>query len=262
MSSHEQGKLVSIIIPVFNCEKYIRSCVESCIKQTYKNVEIIIIDDGSTDSSRECIADYISSGEVKYYFQENRERSTARNNGLDKAQGDYIQFLDADDEIYPNKIETQVNFLLANDDFFAVRCQSAYKNIYGNITHYADAPHNGLITKKLIKGNFIPIHTMLFRKTDVRFDVSKRLQEDWKYWLFATFNKKVGYISNVLCSVTIHDSNSSKSDITMRKSELLVIKEMMANSKFRQYYLLLLMLYIKKQLILLKLNVKLFVFNS
>lgn len=110
---------VSIVIPIFNSEMVVMEAVDSCINQTYENIEIIVIDDGSTDGSRLLLNEYILGGQIKYYYQENKERSAARNFGLDVASGDYINFLDSDDVLYRNKIEKEVFFLERNKDFFA-----------------------------------------------------------------------------------------------------------------------------------------------
>ena len=101
---------VSIIIPVYNAEKYVAEAITSAVNQTYSNKEIIVIDDGSTDNSLQ-IAKGFESQMVKVYSQQNKGASTTRNNGLNFAKGDYIQFLDADDWLSNNKIEAQINKL-------------------------------------------------------------------------------------------------------------------------------------------------------
>lgn len=98
--------LVSVIIPVYNSEKYIVQAIESVINQTYKNLEIIVINDGSTDNSFEILQKYKTK--VRLYSQENKGASSARNIGLESAKGDYIQFLDADDMLDAGKIESQI----------------------------------------------------------------------------------------------------------------------------------------------------------
>lgn len=101
---------VSIIIPLYNAEKYISECIESALNQTYKDIEIIIVDDGSTDNSF-AIASQYKSEKVKLFSQDNKGAAAARNVGLSHATGNYIQFLDADDTIDTNKIGTQMNIL-------------------------------------------------------------------------------------------------------------------------------------------------------
>lgn len=105
---------VSIIVPVYNAEPYILRCFDSMKNQTYTNIECIFVDDCSTDKSREIIKQQIAaySGPITFKIignEENRGASTARNNGTYIATGDYIYYLDSDDEITENCIETLVN---------------------------------------------------------------------------------------------------------------------------------------------------------
>jgi len=111
--------LVSIIIPTYNAEKYILDTVNSALSQTYKNIEIIIIDDGSTDDTLNLINSFRLE-KVKIFTQENKGASVARNNGLKHASGKYIQFLDADDLINEVKIESQVKLLISNPEYICL----------------------------------------------------------------------------------------------------------------------------------------------
>ena len=103
--------LVSVIIPAFNSEAYLLAAIESVFQQTYSPIEIIVIDDGSTDRTRDLLEDLIASNRINYHHQSNRGLSAARNVGIRFAKGKYIQFLDADDVILPSKIEKQVKVL-------------------------------------------------------------------------------------------------------------------------------------------------------
>ncbi len=98
--------LISVIIPVYNVEKYLKECVDSVLCQTYKSYEIILVDDGSTDSSPRICDEYASKYEcVKVIHKENRGPSATRNAGVSTARGEYIYFLDSDDYIIPETLE-------------------------------------------------------------------------------------------------------------------------------------------------------------
>lgn len=100
------GSLVSVIVPVYNSEKYLPACIRSCTEQNYKNIEILLVDDGSTDASLAVCEKFAASDlRIKVIHQENAGVSAARNTGLRHATGAYIFFLDSDDEIYPHTIE-------------------------------------------------------------------------------------------------------------------------------------------------------------
>jgi len=108
----KQSPLVSIIIPCYNTEKYIAEAIESALNQTYQNIEVIVVDDGSTDASVEIIQSF--GDRLKFDIIEHKGACAARNLGLSMSQGDYIQFLDADDVLVKEKIEIQLPYLLEN----------------------------------------------------------------------------------------------------------------------------------------------------
>ena len=112
----ENNRLISIIIPVYNTKEYLTQCVESIIDQTYKDIEIICVDDGSTDGSKEILEKYAKyDNRIKIISQENHGESYARNVGLSNAKGDYIAFCDCDDWIDNNMYETLIQEM-QNDD--------------------------------------------------------------------------------------------------------------------------------------------------
>ena len=102
--------LVSIIIPIYNLENYIEYCLNSVVNQTYKELEILCVDDGSTDKSAEIIKRFASSdSRIKYFYQDNAGVSAARNKGLDEATGEYVMFVDGDDYIHSQMVERFYN---------------------------------------------------------------------------------------------------------------------------------------------------------
>ncbi|MBS2212124.1 glycosyltransferase family 2 protein [Carboxylicivirga mesophila] len=116
--------LVSILIPLYNSERYISETIQSCLSQTYRNIEIIIVDDGSTDSSY-TIAKKYESWQVRVFKQVNSGACAARNLAFEHCKGDYIQYLDADDILSPNKIEDQLR-LIADKDNAVASCSWQY----------------------------------------------------------------------------------------------------------------------------------------
>ena len=108
---------VSIILTVFNREKYIKRCINSIFNQTYENWKIIAIDDGSQDSSRKILADYASRyRNIEVYYQPNMKLALSRNRGIELAESKYLTFIDSDDEYALNHIEQRVKFIEANPD--------------------------------------------------------------------------------------------------------------------------------------------------
>ena len=115
----ENSGLISVIIPVYNVEKYLRECVDSVLSQSYENFEIILVDDGSTDNSGKICDEYAEKyDKITVVHKENGGLSDARNKGLSLAQGEYIYFLDSDDFIVPEAFEELVSAIIrTNADF-------------------------------------------------------------------------------------------------------------------------------------------------
>lgn len=115
--------LVTVIIPAYNADKFICRCIDSVMKQSYHDIEILIIDDGSTDETRSICKKYQEKdGRVRFLSQSNGGVSKARNFGIREAKGQYIAFVDADDYIKSNMIETMVSSFLQNDKIDLVIC--------------------------------------------------------------------------------------------------------------------------------------------
>lgn len=105
---------VSVIVPIYNAEKYLEQCLDSIVKQTLKDIEIILIDDGSTDGSAEICKNYLSDSRVSYYHKENEGLAAARDDGMMRANGEYIGFVDSDDWIKPDMYEKMYNAAKSN----------------------------------------------------------------------------------------------------------------------------------------------------
>ena len=118
-SDISNNPLVSVIIPVYNVEKYLRQCLDSVLAQTYTKYEVLLIDDGSTDSSADICREYCKKdSRFKLYQKQNGGASSARNLGLENASGDYLFFLDSDDWIDVDSINKMVHIALhENVDF-------------------------------------------------------------------------------------------------------------------------------------------------
>ena len=121
----EDSPLVSVIIPCYNSEEWIDETLESVFNQSYQNFAIIIVDDGSTDSTKKVVDKYIRENRVRYYYQENKGPAAARNLGIKKATSKYIAFLDSDDLWEEEKLAKQIQFLRKNPE---------YKLVLSNVT--------------------------------------------------------------------------------------------------------------------------------
>jgi glycosyltransferase involved in cell wall biosynthesis len=108
ISKEEKQPLVSVLIPTYNCAQFIKEAIESVLIQEYDNLEIIVVDDGSTDNTREIVERFGMS--IKYFYQNNSGISSARNACLEHVSGEYIAWLDADDYWLPGKLKAQIEY--------------------------------------------------------------------------------------------------------------------------------------------------------
>lgn len=118
-------ELVSIVVPVYNVEKYVRRCLESISKQTYSEIEVIIINDGSTDNSENIIKDFLFDKRFKYIVQKNSGLGSARNKGIENSKGKYICFIDSDDWISADYVSKMVD-ILRNEQSDISICNMCY----------------------------------------------------------------------------------------------------------------------------------------
>ena len=134
----ERGMLVSVIVPVFNVEPYLAEALDSVIRQTYTNLEIIVIDDGSTDGSGRICDEYAGKDRrIRVIHQENRGLSAARNAGLDVMKGEAVSFLDSDDAYYPEFIETMMTAMI-RENAEIVTCKNSIRRTTGKMTGSRD----------------------------------------------------------------------------------------------------------------------------
>ena len=161
--------LVSILIPCYNSEQWIAKSLKSVLSQTWMSKEVIVVDDGSTDNSLS-IAKQFEAGNVKVIIQENRGASAARNRALKEAQGDFIQYLDADDLLAPNKIECQINLLeqWGNDYLIAGKWGRFYNSIletnFVEESVWNDMPPVEWLVCSWEGGGMMPLHSWLISR--------------------------------------------------------------------------------------------------
>ena len=204
---------VSVIIPCYNSEKTIRETIESVLAQTYRDFEIIVVDDGSTDGSKDVILSF--GTKLTYIYQENKGQSAAQNTGIRFAKGDYLAFVDADDLWLPQKLEKQIHLLNVKGvewcycDCFYFRDGYADK-IIEKFSRKVYKPHEGWVLRKLLLGNFISSATPLVSKALIMrcglFDESQdiRIGQDWDHWLRLAANAEVAYVNEPLAMHRLH----------------------------------------------------------
>lgn len=184
---------ISVIIPVFNLEKIIQTTLDSVCNQSYKNFEIIIIDDGSTDNSINVIRKYFKNKDVNYKLivQSNKGVSSARNRGIEESTGDYVYFLDGDD--YINK-DTFMEFIKEIETTWADVLYCGYTTVdsNGNILARVDTKTKKIMTGKEMALKMIYAHeyinmitgmykSSIIKKNKIRFDTNRKYAEDFTF---------------------------------------------------------------------------------
>lgn len=199
---------VSVIIPAYNKADFTVQTVESVLRQTYPNIEIIVVDDGSTDQTRQRLA--IFGSRIQYIYKDNSGACSARNRGIQLAQGEFIAFLDCDDLYEENKIELCVDFLRKNKDFGFVHTAAYFIDEQGEITDKYSHPksrHQGWIVKHLLQGNYICNSTPVIRRSCLAevggFDEHIFAPADWDLWLRLASRFQTGYIDRPLTKYRI-----------------------------------------------------------
>lgn len=226
--------LVSVIIPTYNRALCIERSINSVLQQTYDNLEIIVVDDGSTDNTEQVVAQ-IEDTRIAYYpMKNNMGANAARNKGIELASGEYLAFQDSDDEWHPRKLEMQMKCMLeASDDVGLVYC--AMDIIEDTSQHRFPNPEYSLsdleenIADTLAKGNAISTQTILmrrecFQKTGMFDEEMPRLQ-DYEFVLRVIAEYKVKFVNSVLVKRYVSKNSISKNILALSKAvEYLVEK--------------------------------------
>jgi len=211
--------LVSIIFSFLNEERYIRYALDSLLNQTYTDIEIIAIDDGSTDSSSKIINEYmIMDSRIRLIsFEQNMGLAYARNVGLENARGEYIGFFDADDIACLDKLEKQVDFLNMHPEIVAVGGAMDYIDSEGNQIKekgYTKMLTNPMfIRATLMFQNCMNCGSVLFRRDlietyKIGMDNELSMVEDWHFWCSCIYYGNFTNLPDVLYHYRFHDSQT------------------------------------------------------
>ncbi|MDF0750461.1 glycosyltransferase [Marinobacter sp. 71-i] len=179
---------VSVVTPTYNRARFLPDAVSSVLAQTYADLELIIVDDGSEDDTVKVLEPFLADGRVRYFYQENQGQSHARNLALEQARGDFIAFLDSDDMWAPEKLEKQLAVLRANPEVDIVHGDEAVIDEQGTVISIENMKrYSGRITRYLLADNSVSITTALVRRRCFDemggFDTSVGVADDYELWL-------------------------------------------------------------------------------
>jgi glycosyltransferase involved in cell wall biosynthesis len=213
---------VSVIIPAYNAAKFIRTTIESVLGQTFQDLEIIVVNDGSTDNTQEILQNY--GDKILYLPKENGGVSSARNLGIENAKGKYIAFLDADDVWLPEKLERQVELLESNEEIGL--CYVAAQKVDEDLNYlscieansYEDYTESLLLNLNIVAGSCSSamVRRDVIQQTD-GFDRKFTTYADWEMWLRLSLLTKFAPVNEELVKYRIvKGSMSSKPEVSKR----------------------------------------------
>ncbi|MFT5813070.1 MAG: glycosyltransferase involved in cell wall biosynthesis [Francisellaceae bacterium] len=221
--------LVSIITPCFNGEKYIARFLDSVLTQSYNDIEVIVINDGSTDRTAEIIKGYESKfldrGYIFYYvFQENNGAASAINKGLKLFSGEYVTWPDSDDLLHKDSIKNKVNYLIDNKDYSFVRTDFTFVNeqkieeVYYKasdvISYKNENIFDDFITERNVfccPGSYMVTKNALKKSIPDNNIYESKAGQNWQILLPVALNYKCGYLNQSLFTYVVRDNSHSRS---------------------------------------------------
>lgn len=204
---------VSIVIPFYKNRKWLLEALESIYKQSYKNYEIILINDGSDEN----IFELIKNKKIIYIYQQNKGPAAARNIGITNSNGEYIAFLDSDDLFLPNKLDYQVALMDRHKNI--IMSHTSYERIdqnYKKIAVINSGKFSGHVYPKIIYNCPIATPTVMIRKNllgKLKFDENIKIGEDIIFWSKIAKTSQIIGIEKVFTQVRIHDNNTMNDPI-------------------------------------------------
>jgi len=191
--------MISVIVPVFNRPDFIRCALDSVRKQSYRDWECLVVDDGSTDQTAQCIESFLSDTRFSYIYQNQLGVSAARNQGIKRAKGQYITFLDSDDVWHEQKLERQLQFM-EKENWTVSQCREIWvrQGIRVNPPHYCEKKEGDLFIESLARCMITPSSVMMRREVFDQiglFDTHLPACEDYDLWLRLSLVFPVGLLN-------------------------------------------------------------------
>lgn len=218
--------LITVVITTHNYAGYLPKAIESIINQTYKNFEIIVVDDGSTDNTKSIIDQYQF---VTYLYQENKGVSAARNAGIAKAKGNYLVFLDADDWLEKDALEQNYNVIRDKPDVAFVSGNYIFLRAEKGTTELVSVEANGDHYARLLQSNYIGmLAAVMFQRwifNEIQFDESLPSCEDYDLYLSVARKHPVVHHQHFIATYFFHSSSLSHKYETMRDCIITVIEK-------------------------------------
>lgn len=214
MNDNTAPILFSIIVPTYNRAGLISTAIDSILQQNYNNFEILVVDDGSTDNTGEVIQQkYGHLPQVRYLKQKNAERGAARNLGAEHANGDYLNFFDSDDLMYPHHLSTAYKAVIENN-YPPMFHLNYHMRVHDNTVTILSDKTDRYANKSLIKGSYLQPNTVIIKR-DIAignpFNEDRGLAalEDWELWLRIACKYPILFVNQITTCLIHHNDRST-----------------------------------------------------
>ena len=220
---------VSVIMPAYNAAAYVAEAIASVLAQTWRDWELIVVDDGSTDDTAAVVDRF--GGLIHHIYQENQGGSAARNRAIEASTGEFIAFLDADDLWLPEFLETQINRLKSNPSAGVAYSWWCYVDARGQLLPESGRPRNrGQLLPELVMRNVFPLIAALMRRQCIEqvglFDEQLQEDENWDLWLrIARAGCAFELSPHMLAKYRVHGRNKSMAIQRMERNQLAVLNK-------------------------------------
>lgn len=252
---------ISVVMSVYNGEKYLRESIESILQQTFSDFEFIIINDGSTDQTKE-ILEFYKDSRIRLIHQGNKGLTKSLNKGIKLAKGEYIARQDADDISYPKRFEKQIAYMASNAD---IALCGTWVKIFGTLDtewHYP-LSHDEISCKHLFENSLahssVIIRNSIIKKHNLFYDETLKTSQDYDLWVRISQNHRIANLNELLLKHRLHETNVGKIKKTdqihsadiVREKQLLDLglsvseEELALHSKISQYNLDATLLFLK-----------------
>jgi glycosyltransferase involved in cell wall biosynthesis len=222
---------VSVIIHTYNNEKFIAETVESVLNQTYRDYEIIVVDDGSVDGTRDALKPYMQK--IRYHYKENGGIASAKNAGIKLSQTEYVAFLDHDDLWVSDKLQLQMECFMENPQVGLVYAKYTSFRDGKELRTKPEKGYSGWIFKELLAKSFIQTSTVVVKMECLNavgpYDESFSLGDEYDMFLRISKKFQCGFIDKGLTRYRVHDTNASKDDFLFDNENLGVYKKIYNN---------------------------------
>ncbi|MCT7990060.1 glycosyltransferase family 2 protein [Laspinema olomoucense] len=231
----------SVVVPTYNRANLLGDTIESVLDQTFKDFELLVIDDGSTDETREIVTSFCNSANIRYIYQENKGQGVARNTAIKTATGEWVAFLDSDDLWLPDHLKGHYDLICSSEEKISwIHSGYLFFDDQGKKFPGCGRPLSGDVFPELIKaGNFVSMSTVKIKKCVIEnywFHENPNLppSEDRELWIRISADYRLHYLPEVTCLMRMHSGKSTLNIERVKVASWIVVESLLQNQLISQ----------------------------